>query len=1130
MTNAPIDQQSSQDSEPSGASNTAMHQEALAHLRALVGNQWSQLHSLRDKLGIERDTPLFSFLDPQGRRVFRLDDPENARVLEFQVDRDASSGKLTVQAFDARTWDKSARPEFSTGLSGGGERAGEAMGGRGGQYTPADGYQSKPHENADGTLSNNLSLATGSYRNSAFQATERKIEIDTDGSGVAHERTIRVGDVEAGGFFGIQSEEGKPAKVGLSFEGSFNAGSSEYKISSFDKIQADKDGLTQSSAGLKGEILVGAGIKAEASSGDEGFQAGLRASAGGGGGIGFEAALDRPVARYENKASSTPVDNQPAHGTNGPQPSTGPAPLPAADFDSRRHGAVLSDNAYGSTSEDFRPPPGFSVVSEVSPVNDAASGFQAVAYRHDTTGQIWVAFRGTDDAKDAAADLQLGAKQYVGGVPGPDVFQRQVDLAHEFTSKLQSQFPDQDLRLTGHSLGGGLAQIEAARSNLAAETFNAPGVKSYLESQYPEASHASRIVNHMRDSDVVSKHDDHIGQVNVYEDYTGRGFHDGKGHTYSDSEIFGTPAESAYLGMERGWQSGEGLIDSVAGAVKGLGSGLTSGLLRQPGAGEPPQSMEESAAQTAAHLYNQHGSGNFAFDIVDGTLTSTGGTATPPPAAGATPAGAAATQPGAAGGGGAAGTVSDAQARATEAEQQAQQSQQGSEQAADSSGQARERATQESSASAQAREQAAQAAGEAGDATEQAQVGARDAGTAAGAAGQARTTAADANQQSDADRRVADQAAQGAGGAATQADDAAGTAAAAQQGAASASTHAEQQHGMASEQASQAATEQATAGQSESAAQQASGAAAQAGAESETSRGEAAQQETEATRAQTEADAARTTAGQAEQTAATASGGTALASQEAAARQATAAEGAGAAGQTAREAEQHGQASAEAQRRTEQSAESTQAAAEAAGAQRERAAQAARHAEAQAQLAADGAGQAENERESAQEASQQSQAALDLATARQAEQASVMAAVQSCEAQALGHRDDCEHSQDAAEAARQRSEERDRHAEQCRAEAAAQCQQAEAHARETGMLLQRVQETHTRTGEIRAEVQRLREETLSLREAAAQLAGEARDIQGEVDELARRAEDANHGARSGAQMAASAAVRASGFV
>lgn len=84
---------------------------------------------------------------------------------------------------------------------------------------------------------------------------------------------------------------------------------------------------------------------------------------------------------------------------------------------------------------------------------NVSNGFQAKAYKNNDTGEIVIAFAGTDkfSLKDLATDASLAS-----GVKPP-----QVDEAISFYKQVKEEFckndPNSKITLTGHSLGGMLA-------------------------------------------------------------------------------------------------------------------------------------------------------------------------------------------------------------------------------------------------------------------------------------------------------------------------------------------------------------------------------------------------------------------------------------------------------------------------------------------------------------------------------------------------------------------------------------------------------------------------------------------------------------------------------------------------
>jgi hypothetical protein len=88
-------------------------------------------------------------------------------------------------------------------------------------------------------------------------------------------------------------------------------------------------------------------------------------------------------------------------------------------------------------------------------------GLQAAAFTK--AGETVVAFRGTHTKVDVGADLQLGTGWNTA----------HFAAAEEFTSEFAGAA---DLTLTGHSLGGAIAQIVGNRQSKPFATYNAPGV------------------------------------------------------------------------------------------------------------------------------------------------------------------------------------------------------------------------------------------------------------------------------------------------------------------------------------------------------------------------------------------------------------------------------------------------------------------------------------------------------------------------------------------------------------------------------------------------------------------------------------------------------------------------------
>ncbi len=224
--------------------------------------------------------------------------------------------------------------------------------------------------------------------------------------------------------------------------------------------------------------------------------------------------------------------------------------------------ARLSCEAHKYGRDDFKIPEGYTVLlGHARP----RGGFQGVAFEKTQTGEVVVAFSGTNfaDPEDLLADLGIGISdtgalkraikillhledQLVGGESEKEMMavikvamnkmifspsenvRLQIDDARKFfkdVTSLMSQrkrfallhrdFEDAGkeppIVLTGHSLGGFLAQILASENDLSAHTFNAPGAAGMMN-----ALGSPKIVNHVRRFDLAGIYGKHVGRVLNY--------------------------------------------------------------------------------------------------------------------------------------------------------------------------------------------------------------------------------------------------------------------------------------------------------------------------------------------------------------------------------------------------------------------------------------------------------------------------------------------------------------------------------------------------------------------------------------------------------------------------------------
>ena len=160
----------------------------------------------------------------------------------------------------------------------------------------------------------------------------------------------------------------------------------------------------------------------------------------------------------------------------------------------------FSEAAYHDTGV----PAGWERLPTPSPTNPA--GYQGVAFgRRDATGavvEVVIANRGTEPLAfdgDWTSNFQMGRDQ----------LPIQYQYAKQFFNDVLSANAGAQISITGHSLGGSLAQLLAADTGLAAVTFNPYGAKDLLSlipsNDRIQAGDFSNIQNHQTALDGVSR-------------------------------------------------------------------------------------------------------------------------------------------------------------------------------------------------------------------------------------------------------------------------------------------------------------------------------------------------------------------------------------------------------------------------------------------------------------------------------------------------------------------------------------------------------------------------------------------------------------------------------------------------
>ncbi|MCU1065717.1 XVIPCD domain-containing protein [Stenotrophomonas maltophilia] len=180
-----------------------------------------------------------------------------------------------------------------------------------------------------------------------------------------------------------------------------------------------------------------------------------------------------------------------------------------------RESATLSDSVYN----DPLPPANSDITIggtkyEVLACRDSGSGYQGIAYLNINTKEVIVAHRGTEFDRQPMLDGGIDAAMVTARVNA------QLGDALALTKqaiKLADERGIGPVHVTGHSLGGALAQITAHHYNLPGDAFNPYGAAG-LAYRLPEGqpANAAPFTNHVMAGDLVSAGGPHYGKVEMY--------------------------------------------------------------------------------------------------------------------------------------------------------------------------------------------------------------------------------------------------------------------------------------------------------------------------------------------------------------------------------------------------------------------------------------------------------------------------------------------------------------------------------------------------------------------------------------------------------------------------------------
>ncbi len=147
----------------------------------------------------------------------------------------------------------------------------------------------------------------------------------------------------------------------------------------------------------------------------------------------------------------------------------------------------FSDIVYDYEKKSDHRPYGWEVIENIDLKDEPIF---AVAFVNEKDKRVVIAYRGTDPTFNRTQDVINDAHIAVGSFSDNTALLKVIGVdppgrkyAEEFADKItkKEKYKDYKFTFTGHSLGGGLANIGAAFTDKPAITFDAPGVASFIK-------------------------------------------------------------------------------------------------------------------------------------------------------------------------------------------------------------------------------------------------------------------------------------------------------------------------------------------------------------------------------------------------------------------------------------------------------------------------------------------------------------------------------------------------------------------------------------------------------------------------------------------------------------------------
>ncbi|MDP3533111.1 MAG: hypothetical protein Q8S31_07485 [Alphaproteobacteria bacterium] len=152
--------------------------------------------------------------------------------------------------------------------------------------------------------------------------------------------------------------------------------------------------------------------------------------------------------------------------------------------------------------------------------------YRAIALM-DKDNNLFYSYRGTKGKGDVRTDAIIALNMplsYLSQKTGKKLTisnslkkntERSVNFYNDTLKKLDdAKIKHKSVLVTGHSLGGMMAQIVGHKTGAETHTFNAPG--ALIKGYFDKPGYTNNIINHVRSTDLIGNYGAHIGQVAHY--------------------------------------------------------------------------------------------------------------------------------------------------------------------------------------------------------------------------------------------------------------------------------------------------------------------------------------------------------------------------------------------------------------------------------------------------------------------------------------------------------------------------------------------------------------------------------------------------------------------------------------